>query len=211
MTRTRSTSLRQTARDEADAASPMPSASALAPAALAAALNGTPGAAVRAAQETAVVAAAPALRARVAARVGVEQLLLFRVGGELFAAELRAVDEAVDLDDVRPLPEVTATTVGVVKVRERLVVLYSPSALLGVAPASLAVALLTHRDGQRAAIAVDEVEDVLDVDVASVRALAGADDEVTIGICRRGSDIVTIVDWDALVAGCLADRVAETV
>jgi chemotaxis signal transduction protein len=227
MTRKRSTTHRPRSRRTAAEASPTPSAAALTPAALDSALAGAPPATVRAAQEataaaagqgTAVVppqalAGAPRpalpLRARLAASVGVEQLLLFRVGGELFAAELGAVEEAVDLDDVRPLPEVTATTLGVVKVRERLVVLYSPAPALGVTPAAPAVALLTQHEGQRAAIAVDEVEDVIEVGVATVRPLPGAGDDVAVGICRRGRDIVTLVDWEALVAGCLADRVPE--
>jgi len=225
MTRKRSTSHRPRSRRASDDTPPTPSAAALTPAALDSAVHGAPLATVRAAQEATIVqpVAPPALasrsaatgapgaplRARIAAAAGIEHFLLFRVGGELFAAELGAVVEAVDLDDVRPLPEVTATTLGVVKVRERLVVLYSPASALGVTPAAPAVALLTQHEGQRAAIAVDDVEDVIEVHVADVRPVPGAADDVAVGIYRRGREIVTLVDWGALVAGCLADRVPE--
>jgi chemotaxis signal transduction protein len=88
-------------------------------------------------------------------------------------------------------------------------VLYSPAAVLGVAPTSPAVALVARHGGSSVAIAVDDVEDVLEVEFASVRPVPGARDDVLLGVHRRGRDLVTLVDWDALVDGCLADRIPD--
>jgi chemotaxis signal transduction protein len=133
------------------------------------------------------------------------ELLLFRLGRELFAAELRAIEEAVDLDAVEQVPGTAASVRGVLTLRGALLPLLSPAAAVGV-PLDRASTALVVRDGAgRLAIAVDDVEDVMSVREDELRALPAGDarDAALVrGVVRRGRDLVAVVDLDALIAAC---------
>jgi chemotaxis signal transduction protein len=149
-------------------------------------------------------AAAP-FRERVAARAGHAELLVFRVGRELFATELRAVEEAVEAPTVHAIPDASADTLGVFALRERTIPVYAPQRALGVALIGPQYSTLIVRSGtQRIALAVDALDDVFDADLAGVRVAPGTDDPdgVLLGIVWRGKDLVAVVDADALVAAC---------
>ena len=201
------------------------SQAALSPRAIAAALNGCSAATVLAAQE-AVVREAPdalrpppptpavppaPLRELVKAGEGKGRLLLFRVGRELFAAELGAVEETVEPEELRAVPTVRGTLLGTMQLRDRLLPLHSPAALLGAPLGGATLALIGRVGERRVALAVDDVLDVLDVDFALVRPAPGAteSDGFLLGVARRGTDLVTLVDWDALVAACVAEHPTE--
>lgn len=134
--------------------------------------------------------------------------LLFRVGRELFATELRAVEEAVDLtgvEAVQQVPGADSPVRSIFTLRGTLVPLFSPARALGVAPGEAATALVV-RDGRgRIAIAADDVEDVLTLRDGELRpAPAGdvRDAGVLRGVVRRGTNLVAVVDLDALIAAC---------
>jgi len=132
-------------------------------------------------------------------------LLLFRIGRELFAADLRSVEEAVDLGDVQLVPGAAHAVRGVFTLRGVLVPLFSPLAVLGVAPAEAATAIVLRDDRGRVAVVVDDVDDVLTVSPSDVRPLPAADarDAAAVrGIVRRGADLVAVVDLPAVVASC---------
>jgi chemotaxis signal transduction protein len=135
-------------------------------------------------------------------------LLLFRVGRELFAAELSGVEEAVDLASVGPLqrlPGTAPTARGLLTVRGVLVPLFSPAGPLGVAPEGASTALVIRENAGRVAIIVDDVEDVLTLREGELRpAPAGdaRDGGVLRGVARRGALLVAVVDLGALVAAC---------
>jgi purine-binding chemotaxis protein CheW len=150
-----------------------------------------------------------ALREQLLAGEGVAQLLLFRVGRELFGVGLGCVEEAVELEAVSPVAGMPNGMLGVVRVRDRLLPLYSPAGALGVAPGAPAVALVARSGDRRVALAVDDVLDVLDVASADVRPAPGDGDDV-LGVVRSGDDLVTVLEWGALVAQCLADQSPET-
>jgi purine-binding chemotaxis protein CheW len=130
--------------------------------------------------------------------------LMFRVGRELFAAELRAVDEAVDLTTVAQVPGTSSTVRSVLTLRGALVPLFSPAYALGVAPSEAATALVVRDDAGRVAIAIDDVEDVLTVADGELRPVPtdAHDAGVLRGVVRRGRDLVAMVDLDALIAAC---------
>jgi chemotaxis signal transduction protein len=68
-----------------------------------------------------------------------------------------------------------------------------------------ATALIVRDAGGRIAIVADDVEDVLslgDGEMRPVPAGNARDAAVVRGIVRRGSDLVAVVDLDALVAAC---------
>ena len=154
-------------------------------------------------------ATATPLRDRVRAREGAAELLLFRVGGEHFAAELPAIDEAVEISEMRALPEMPGVMLGLVRVRGRMTVLYSPARALGVPTREAAVALLVRGRERRIGLAVDDVDDVLRVDLAAITEPPAGEDDVVLGMTRRGRDLVAILDVAALVAACLSAQAME--
>jgi purine-binding chemotaxis protein CheW len=149
-------------------------------------------------------ASATPLRERIRARAGVAELLLFRVGGEHFAADLPAIEEAMEITDLRTLPEMPETMLGLVRVRGRMTGVYSPARALGVPALAPTVTLLVRGPERRIGLAVDDVDDVLRVDLTTVGEPPPGGDEVFLGMTRRGKDLVAILDVPALVAACLS-------
>jgi chemotaxis signal transduction protein len=140
-------------------------------------------------------------------------LLLFRVGRELFAAELRAIEEAVDLTSVerQQLPGAAGPMRGVFTLRGALVPLLSPARALGVETGEAATALIVRDAAGRVAIAADDVEDVLTLHDGELRPVPPAasrapsdarDGAILRGVVRRGAQLVAVVDLDALIAAC---------
>lgn len=158
------------------------------------------------------IAAIP-FKERARARVGSVELLLFRVGHELFAAPLASVDEVVELPAIRHLPEMADDMLGMFALRGRMIPIYSPSRSLGVSLGATPTAALVVRAGaHRVALAVDDVDDVLDLDLGTLRDAPGVEDAdgILLGVARRGRDLVAVLDGDALVVACLTDRPLET-
>ena len=103
---------------------------------------------------------------------------------------------------------------GVISLRGRMLPAYSPARPLGVALARADAAALVVRAGdRRVALAVDDVDDVMTVDLAELRpvpVLAGEErDAVLLGVAARGAELVAVLDADALVTACLSDQALE--
>ncbi|NUQ21950.1 MAG: purine-binding chemotaxis protein CheW [Gemmatimonadaceae bacterium] len=153
------------------------------------------------------------LRERVRSAEGVADLLMFRIGPEIFATDLAAVEEAVSLPEIHHLPEMPAAMLGAFNLRGRLTPVYSPAHVIGVPLAGAAqAALLVSANGRRLGLAVDDVEDVFQVDLATVREAPGIDDAdgILLGVAHHGQELVTVLDAEALVAACLTGHVMET-
>jgi purine-binding chemotaxis protein CheW len=152
------------------------------------------------------------LRDVIAAREGHSETLVFRVGPERFALDLPAVEEAIELPSVHHLPEMPEHLLGVFELRGRLVPIYSPERVLRVKLAREAAAVLVFRSAEkRLGLAVDDVDDVLTIDGAAVRRVPVPDNEdnVLLGVIRRGSDLLSLVDAESLALACLADNLTE--
>lgn len=152
------------------------------------------------------------LREVIAAREGQTETLVFRVGPERFALDLPAVEEAIELPSVHHLPEMPEHMLGVFELRGRLVPIYSPERVLRVKLTREAAAVLVFRSGERRlGLAVDDVDDVLAVDGAAVRRVPVPDNEdnVLLGVIRRGADLLSLVDAESLALACLADQLTE--
>jgi purine-binding chemotaxis protein CheW len=152
------------------------------------------------------------LREAIAARDGRSDTLVFHVGPERFAIDLAAVEEAIELPSVHHLPEMPEHLLGVFELRGRLVPIYSPERVLRVALAREAAAVLVLRArDKRLGLAVDDVDDVLTIDAAAVRRapIPDNDDNVLLGVIRRGSELLALVDAEALALACLADQLSE--
>jgi purine-binding chemotaxis protein CheW len=152
------------------------------------------------------------LRERVRDRAGLADLLMFRIGEELFATDLSAVEEAVTLPEIHHLPEMPAAMLGAFNLRGRLTPVYSPSQVIGVPLRGQAQAALLVRSGnRRLGLAVDDVEDVFQVNLANVREAPGTDDTdgILLGVAHHGTELVAIVDAEALVAACVTGHAME--
>jgi|SRR5687768_5752035 len=154
------------------------------------------------------------LRDAIAARSGESDTLVFRVGDERFAIDLAAVEEAIELPSVHHLPEMPEHLLGVFELRGRLVPIYSPQRVLGVALVQEAAAVLVLRSQEkRLGLAVDDVDDVLIIEGAAVRRapIPDNEDNVLLGVIRRGADLLALVDAESLALACLADQLTEAV
>ena len=153
-----------------------------------------------------------ALRDRLKDGRGTADLLMFRIGHELFAADLASVEEAVELPEIHRLPEMPVAMLGAFDLRGRLTPVYSPAHVIGVPLVGAGTAaLLVRANGHRIGLAVDDVEDVLRVDLAAVRPAPGVDatDGVLLGVAHHGALLVALLDAEALVAGCVHGTAME--
>ena len=151
------------------------------------------------------------LRERARARTGFLELLKFRIGVERFAVELVCVEEAIDLPDVHHVPEMPPAMLGVITVRDVLTPVFTPNEALGVPVAGRGAALIFRSDRGRFALAIDDVDDVMTLDLTTLRDAPGSEvaDAVVLGVARSGDGIVALVDADALVLACQALPVLE--
>jgi chemotaxis signal transduction protein len=96
---------------------------------------------------------------------------------------------------------------GIFALRDRTLPMYVLARVLGVTHAGAGQMTLVMRPGDsRVAVAVDAVDDVYDAPLDAVRpAPAGTEgDGLVLGVVWRGSELVTLLDADALVAACPA-------
>jgi purine-binding chemotaxis protein CheW len=147
------------------------------------------------------------LRERVLAREGRAEILVFQVSGELFATELRAVEEAVEGVDVRPIPDAPNAMLGIFALRERTLPMYALARVLGVVERHAPQMTLVMRPaGARVALAVDAVDDVFDTPLDAVRPAPPPEtDTLVLGVIWRAHELITLLDAETLVAACLAD------
>lgn len=131
------------------------------------------------------------------------QLLLFRLGGELFAMAIGSCEEVLELPDVQRISGMPPDALGVLTLRSRLVGVYSPERVLGVNRAvDDGVALVVRAGETRIAVALDDVDEVIGVDMENLRRPAPreAADGLLLGIARHRGELVAVVDVDVLVA-----------
>jgi chemotaxis signal transduction protein len=152
------------------------------------------------------------LRDRVRARSGTADVLLFRVAGERFAIDLAAVEEAIDLPPVHHVPEMPPAMLGVITVRGVLTPAYSPQPALGLALTDGASALIFKRGRHRFALVIDDVEDVMTLDLATLRDAPGVveSESVLLGVVRQRDVLLAVVDAESLLAICQAVPLLET-
>ena len=160
-------------------------------------------------------------RERVARRSGTVQLLVFRVANELFGVELSTAEEALDMPTLHRLPEMPSGMLGVFTLRNALVSVFEPDELLGIRCRQAATAVVLCGGDRRIAIATDDVDDVVTIDLGSVRTAPGAatrtEEGPLLGIVHRDSDLVALLDAEALIgahrsaAGSIAEPTKETV
>jgi chemotaxis signal transduction protein len=145
------------------------------------------------------------LRERLVLREGNAELLVFQVCGELFATELRAVEEAVEGVAARAIPDAPPAMLGIFALRDRTLPMYSLARVLELDRAGEPQMTLVMRPANtRIAVAVDAVDDVFDTPLAAIRPAPASDaDGAVLGIVWRGAELVTLLDADVVVNTCL--------
>ena len=142
---------------------------------------------------------------------GPERLILFRVGGEQFALPMSDVDEVIDAPVIQHLPDAGPATLGIAGVRGVFVTVYDARPILCVDGGTMGAALLFVRDDRRVGLAIDDVFDPLTVGQEELRPVPGASDGIVIGLVRRGSQLVAVLDTQALLdAAAGAGRAGAT-
>jgi purine-binding chemotaxis protein CheW len=146
------------------------------------------------------------LRERIQAREGRSELLVFRVARELFAIELRAVEEAVEGVEAQAIPDAPPTMLGIFALRDRTLPAYALARVLALAECEAAAMTLVLRpSASRIALAVDAVDDVFDAPLGGVRPAPGPEnDGLVLGVVWRGHELITLLDADTLVSACVA-------
>ena len=142
------------------------------------------------------------------------QMLIFRVGGELFAMELAASEEVLEWPGIERLSGLSGSALGVFTLRDQLMSVYSPEHALGVRREEEAgVVLVIRARGRRIALALDDVEDVIGVDLRDVKRPSPRDaaDGILVGIARYGDALVALVNVDALAAACMDSQAGEMI
>lgn len=160
-------------------------------------------------------------RERVAKRSGTAQLLVFRVANELFAVELSSAEEALDMPTLHRLPEMPTGMLGVFTLRNALVSVFEPDSILGIRCRQAATAVVFCGGDRRIAIATDDVDDVVTIDLRTVRSAPGVatrtEEGPLLGIVHRDADLVALLDAEALIgahrsaAGTIGEPTKETV
>ena len=163
-------------------------------------------------EELAPPAAVAPFRERVQAREGRAELLVFRVAGELFATELRSIEEAVEGVEVQAIPDAPRTMLGIFALRERTLPMYALVRVLELPERDAATMTLVVRPSTaRIALAVDAVDDVFDTPFDAVRSAPTPDnDGMVLGVVWRGKELVTLLDADTVVAACLGATPPES-
>ena len=151
------------------------------------------------------------LRERARGRLGTAELLMFRIARERFAVELACVEEAIDLPDVHHVPEMPPAMLGVISVRGALTPVFTPEEALGVPVEGRTAALVFRSARGRFALAIDDVDDVLSLDLATLREAPGFEgtDSVVLGVALHAGAIVALVDAELLIESCQAIPVPE--
>jgi purine-binding chemotaxis protein CheW len=148
-------------------------------------------------------------RERVRLRVGTANLLVFLVGRERFGVELRAVEEVVENPELRAVPESPRGLLGVFPLREQLLALYASAHVLGPHAQDGRVVLVMRNASRRWGLAVDDVEDVITVSLATLRDPPPGvnDDEIVAGLVWHDGLLITVLDARALVGACTTSTV----
>lgn len=142
-----------------------------------------------------------------------ERLLLARVGTETFAFPLAEVVEVTEAREVSPLALAPAGVAGQSVYRDRLLPVIDGGTLLGVPRTSReGVLLVIEVDGERVAIWVDDVLDMVTVEERRLRPVpagSGAAGAMLRAVVDLGQGIAALVSMDDMRASVRARLMTE--
>lgn len=138
---------------------------------------------------------------------GVARFLVFRVGNERFAVELAAVHEVIEAPALQAVPDAPPTLLGVTRLRGEFVAIHDPRPVLRAGSGSIGGALLFARGARTVGLAIDDVDDAVLVEEQELRPAPGVDgaDSMLLGLVRRGTDLIAVLDADALLTAICSE------
>jgi purine-binding chemotaxis protein CheW len=130
--------------------------------------------------------------------------VVFRLGRELHACDVRLVEEVVNGARVHPLPDVPRPLLGVIRLRGALVPVLDVAPGLGVRleESSTPDVLVLDAGDRRVGVAVDEAREVASFPASAVRPAPprGAErEEHVLGVARSDDALVTLLDLAAVL------------
>jgi chemotaxis signal transduction protein len=136
------------------------------------------------------------------------RVLVFRVGDERFGIPLSDVHEVLDAQPIQRVPDASDAVLGVTSIRGALTTVYDVRALLSAGGTADGALLVFDRGNRRVALAID---DVFDATVVAPREILpvprrAASDGLLTGMLRRGSELVAVLDTNALLAAATSER-----
>lgn len=139
-------------------------------------------------------------------------LLIARIGTELFGFPVSGVEEIIEIDELRTLPEGDTSLAGLCAVRGRLLPIHRATAVLGeLSEPRVELALVLRVGNRRVGIAVDDAEEVIGVAARERRRppARGIDERLVRGVVLHEGKLLTLVDTEALAARFAAAPGAE--
>jgi purine-binding chemotaxis protein CheW len=140
------------------------------------------------------------------------RVLVFRMGHERFGIPLSDVHEVLDAQPIQRVPDASDGVLGVTSIRGALTTVYDIRSLLSVGGDADGALLIFDRGDRRIALAIDDVFDATLVepgDLLPVPRRATSDGLLT-GMLRRGSELVAVLDTNALIMAATTDRPGDT-
>lgn len=130
-----------------------------------------------------------------------QRMVVFRVGAERFALPLAAVSEVIDLPPVQRLPDSSNDILGMATLRGELVTIYDPRPLLDAGSDAFDMVLLFVTDTRCIGLAINDVFDPILIKTDELRSAPGVDaaDGLLLGVVRRGTDLIGVLDDGALL------------
>jgi purine-binding chemotaxis protein CheW len=136
------------------------------------------------------------------------RILVFRMGNERFGIRLSDVHEVLDAQPIQRVPDASTAVLGVTSIRGALTTVYDVRPLLSAGGAVDGALLVFDRGDRRVAVAIDDVFDATEVESGEMLPVPrrAASDGLLSGMLRRGSELVAVLDTNALLAAATSDR-----
>jgi len=140
------------------------------------------------------------------------RVLVFRMGHERFGIPLSDVHEVLDAQPIQRVPDASTAVLGVTSIRGALTTVYDVRSLLSSGGKADGALLVFDRGDRRIAVAIDDVFDATVVEPSEVLSVPrrAASDGLLTGMLRRGSELVAILDTNALLTAATSDRQGDT-
>jgi purine-binding chemotaxis protein CheW len=141
------------------------------------------------------------------------RVVVFRLGGELHACDVRRVEEVVEGARVHPLPDIPPPVLGVIRVRGALLPVLDVAPALGLrlSAGGTPAVLVVERGDDRVGVAVDEVREVATLPASAIQAAPLREDEEHVtGVARIGGTLVALLDLARLIGETTNQTTRET-
>jgi two-component system chemotaxis response regulator CheV len=135
------------------------------------------------------------------------EVMEFTIAGEAFGINVAKVTEIMQLQPVRPMPNSHPAIEGVFKPRDKIITVFNLPKYMGLPPCeddSRDVLMITGFNKLNVAFHVHAVEGIHRIKWSDIEkpdtTVYGGDESVATGIAKVGSKLITIIDFEKIVA-----------